>query len=179
MVLPSSSNKGNLRTEKPVPIVPGEKTGKQSPQLGMTLGSVFSSLLIRPGTFKTYREMRENPTIALARAVANAPIQTATISTTADDGVPENVEEFIKAQVDTLWPSYSQDVLYARDYGFQAFEKVWAVEAVDGAARWIIRKLKALTPDITMPVINKDTGVFEIFMTSQDCSYTPWFSCPG
>ncbi len=158
---PASKNKTNLGTETPVPIQQGEKTGKQSPQAGMTLGSVFDSLLIRPGTFKTYREMRENPTIALARAVANAPIQTASISTTADDDVPDNVKTFADAQVDILWPGYSQDVLYARDYGFQAWEKVWGVDTVDGAMRWVIRKLKALTPDITRPVVNMDTGIFE------------------
>jgi len=158
---PTSKNKTNLKTVKPVAIKQEEQTGRQSPETSATAQSIFEQSIVMPGTFKTYRAMRENPTIALARAIANGPIQTANISVVSDEDVPENVIKFIRNQVDSLWPSYSKDVLYARDYGFQAFEKVWAAKPYEGTTRWIISKLKALTPDITSPVINKETGAFE------------------
>jgi len=100
--------------------------------------------------------MRANPTLGLARAVANIPIRTAKWGIQSDDDVPDEIEQFIKDQIDYIWPGLMQYILDARDYGFQAFEKVYGYE--DG--RYVLRKLKALIPDKTLVQVDKETGAF-------------------
>lgn len=109
------------------------------------------------GTYLTYRKMRSNPTIALARAVATAPIRTAKWNIAADDNVPEEHTEFIESQAKVFWPEFIRQLLFALDYGWMPFEKVWDVNK-DG--RYIYRKLKPLFVDKTRIRIDNKTGAF-------------------
>jgi len=109
-----------------------------------------------PGTYSTYRKMREQPTIALARTIATVPIRVATWSIEANDGVPEERVEFIRQQVESFWPGIIYNIPFSLDYGFQSFEKVWVVDN----GRYVYSKIKPLLPDYTKVMIDKATGTF-------------------
>lgn len=112
---------------------------------------------IAKGTYATYRKMRANPTVALARAVATSPIRTATWSVVADDGVSEDYKTFIEEQAKKFWPEFIRQLLYSLDYGWMPFEKVWDV---DREGRFVYRKLKPLYVDKTRIRIDIKTGAF-------------------
>lgn len=110
----------------------------------------------KSGTYKTYRNMRKNPTVALARMMATAPIRTAKYGLVAQEGTPQERVDFISDQMRSLWPSLIHDLMYAIDYGWAPFEKVWAIEN----GKYIYKKVKPLMVDKTQPLVDKTTGVF-------------------
>lgn len=116
-----------------------------------------------PGTFRTYRRMRGNPTIAMARIAAFAPVKSAPWSIEADDDVPDEVKEFIEEQVMPLRMGFLRDAAFALDYGFAGWEKVFQVATVNGQQRIVIDKLKPLLVDSTAIQVNKITGAFAGF----------------
>lgn len=155
--------------EKTVAPKLGEQTRAQSGATGTEaaieqyVGSVASCLTgmkgydsAPAGTFSTYRRMRGNPTVALARVVATMPIRAAETGYAAKEGVPDDVLEFVKGVMDPLWPLLVKDLLYSLDYGFASFEKVW--EQRDG--RLVYGKLKPLLPDMTTLLIDESSGKF-------------------
>lgn len=167
----------------------GEQTGKQTPAIdamviGM-LGGAFDFGDVPPARFDTYRKMRNNPTIALGRAIANAPLRTAKWSLETDDkDVPEKMVDFINEQIEYLWPGLIENLLLAKDYGFQSFEKVWDIK--DG--KLIIRKMKPLLSDETRIIIRQDNGAFnglrqgpvdlgpeQCFLYSYDMDVGKWY----
>jgi hypothetical protein len=119
---------------------------------GLNGESPFSS----SGTFSTYRKMRGNPTIALARMVATSPLRTASLSFESDDDTNDEVLSFVQGEIERLWPRLIKDTLFALDYGYVSFEKVWDVRN----GRYIYKKLKPLIPDKTEILIDKDDGGF-------------------
>lgn len=137
----------------------GEETKRQI--LTGTVSGFMESFVgfgtVQRGTYTTYRKMRSNPTIALARAVATAPIRTAKWNIAADDNVPEEHTEFIESQTRVFWPEFIRQLLFALDYGWMPFEKVWDIDK-DG--RFIYRKLKPLFVDKTRIQIDVKTGAF-------------------
>jgi len=110
------------------------------------------------GTYKTYRTMRANPTIALARSVATAPIRTAMWSVVTADEVPEDIKVLVEKQIGSVWSQLIKNVLYALDYGWSPFEKVWNI---NDEGKLIYEKLKPLLVDVSVPLVDKKTGVFE------------------
>ena len=151
-------------TPKPAPKKPPvtgkEQTGIQKRVAGHSLAYLGIGAGTTPppaGTFATYREMRENPTVAIARIAATVPIRISGWTVNSKDGTPEDRSTFIEEQLEPLWDQLIRNMLFGLDYGFQAFEKVWAYEN----NRMVYRKLKPLTPDFTQAIINKQTGVFE------------------
>jgi len=135
----------------------GEETKAQTK--GGVCGGMFevSSFPTPPaGTFETYRKMRGNPTVALARIAATAPIRAAEITVTAHADAPQAWKDFIDDQFKTLWPTLCKEMLRGLDYGFQAFEKVWDV--ADGMM--VYRKLKPLLPEMTKIKTTDDHGIF-------------------
>jgi hypothetical protein len=114
------------------------------------------------GTYKVYRKMRKNPTVALARAISTAPVRMASWSVTADDEVTnaDEITKFIKKEMEIHWRSLIKNILYALDYGWSPFEKVWKV---NDEGKWVYRKLKPLLVDKTKILVNRETGVFEGF----------------
>jgi hypothetical protein len=79
------------------------------------------------GTCRTYRQMRKNPTIALARAVATAPVLAASWSYEAkggDDAMVRLVQDFCEP----LRARFLRDACFAMDYGFKPFEVVWGID---------------------------------------------------
>lgn len=149
-----------MAKEQGIKSPPVGETTKSQQQSGIASFMVGSNLInVLSGTYTTYRRMRSNPTVALARMVATAPIRTSSWSIEASDRADNTMVEFIQDHINRLWPELIKNVLLALDYGFSPFEKVW--ELRDG--RLSLRKLKPLLVDKTKLLINKDDGGFEGF----------------
>jgi hypothetical protein len=102
--------------------------------------------------------MRRDPTIALARALAVAPVVAGQWTVQADPDVPEQVRGFIDKQFLTVREPLLETILkhgYV-DFGHQAFELVWGLDA-DG--RQYILRFKPLLPDITEILIDDQGGL--------------------
>ncbi len=161
----------------------GERTGPQTfGGIGFAIGgSIAGFSKPAPGTFATYRKMRANPTLALARVVESAPIKTVDWGfeeTDAPNGAPDFVRETIKP----LLPALVKEVIRSFDYGFTAFEKVWEIRRIEGAARLTYRKLKPLLVDITQPRVDKETGGFAGIKNrgvELDAQQSFWFTYDG
>lgn len=146
---------------------PGSKTKGQSRRtlgthtLKGAIGSVCAANtsipgLIHPcplGTYDTYRAMRSNPTIAIARAALFAPVKANQLSYEAKDGTPDDRVKFIQETFEPLKLRLIQDVLRAVEYGWQPFERVYG--AADG--RYVYSRIKALLPDDSTPIVDKET----------------------
>jgi len=109
-----------------------------------------------PGTFSVYRRMRSNPTVAMARIAATAPVKKAEISVGSTDDAREEAVEFVKKHIVPMWPWIRNNSLFALDYGYSPFEKVF--DSKDG--KIVLSKLKPLLVDITKIALEKDTGKF-------------------
>lgn len=109
------------------------------------LGGLAGMAPASAGTLSTYREMLCNPTIAIARAAATAPIKLAPWSYEADDDVPDEHVAFIRGAIEPLRRGLVRDMCRAIDFGFAAFEKVWTIK--DGMT--VVSKCKALLPELT------------------------------
>lgn len=133
----------------------GELTRRQ---VAVTFGQRGSRPL--PASYDTYRKIRKHPTVALARAVAVAPIVAAEWSVESDDGVPDEWVGMVKDQfLPIRQPLIEAAVLGGIDFGYQGFEKVFRHEA----GLFKIGKFKPLLQDITEIQIVQDTGAFAGF----------------
>jgi hypothetical protein len=97
--------------------------------------------------YKLVREMRRDPTIALARELVLAPLLAAQWSFEATEDAPEGAVElledvFLHQRIRLLRHTMRGFL----DFGWQGFEKVWKVRD-DGKA--VISKFKPLLQDIT------------------------------
>jgi len=149
-------------------------SGKGSGLLLQSMGQQINprknrNSLAGPSNQKIYlwREMRNDPTIALARAVATAPIRSINASVEADDDVLEERIELIRSTVDTLWRSTIENLIFSMDYGWQSFEKVFNVVRgaeipgdhpglKDNSLYMVLRRLKSLIPEYTSVVVLPD-----------------------
>jgi len=113
----------------------------------------------QPGTYKTYRRMISNPTIALARAASTAPVRAAKWGVQSEEGVPEEWKNEIQEAMKPLYPQLIKDMLRSLDYGWAGFEKVFEIRK--GLVTY--SKIKALLVDITDIQIDKNTGDFAGF----------------
>ena len=139
-----------------------EQTGKQQRDTnsavalaGVALSYSAANLSPEKPTYRTYRKMRENPTIALARIVATAPIRTAEWTLEADDGVPEEQTKFIQQNLTSLWHNLINDTLLALDYGFSAGELIY--DTSEGQT--VLARVKPLAVDKTT-ILTDDHGNF-------------------
>lgn len=138
---------------------PGEQTGKQDgTRASFSYPSDLKGYDDPPaGTIRTYRRMRQNPTLALARIVATMPIRTADIAfETRGNDVPEGVVAFVQNVMEPLWPRLLKDVLTALEFGFAAFEKVWLYRG----GRLVYDRLKSLVPETVQMLEDPCTGAF-------------------
>jgi hypothetical protein len=108
--------------------------------------------------YETYRRMRRDPTIALARALAVAPVVAGKWTIQADADVPQEVRGWIDKQFLTVREPLLETILkhgYV-DFGHQGFELVWGLDA--GGRQCIVR-FKPLLPDITEILIDGNGGL--------------------
>lgn len=115
------------------------------------------------GTYATYREMRTDPTIALARAAGTAAIKAADYSVQADPEAPPQAVQLIEDAAAVLWGDYIRDALFGRDYGWAPFEKLWANR--DGA--FTIERLKPLRVDDTKVMVDGHGNVCGLRMPEE------------
>lgn len=128
---------------------------------GIELGG---TLHIPPGTYQTYRQMIADPTIALADAVARAPIMAASWSIRAEDDAPAGAEELVDHVFTPLIRKFKRHALKGGlRFGWQPWEKIFELEQVEGRQAWVIRRLRALKHDITTIEVIKATGAFDGF----------------
>ena len=110
------------------------------------------------GRYSTFREMRNDPTIALARQLVIAPILAGDWSLEREDGVEDEIVDFIDTQI---MPSrlhiMSTGLLGCIDFGWQGYEKIFQL---DGQGRICLKKLKPLMQDFTEILIDANTGAY-------------------
>ena len=107
-----------------------------------------------PGTFKTYREMRCCPTIALARIIATAPCRSAKWMVESDDNADEDAVELVQDVADELLGDWLSWGCLALDFGFQAWEQIWA----DDGEYQKPERLKPLCPELTEILVDEAHG---------------------
>ncbi len=138
--------------ENPKRIRKKEITGSQI--VSMIFGDgVLQRDYSKVGTYAQLRAVRKDPTVILGRSVLVSCILAGSWTIEADDGVPDDVKEFLEQSVLPLREDFlSNAVAYGRvDYGWMGFEKIFKVE--DG--RIVIDWLKPLLHDITHILVTK------------------------
>jgi hypothetical protein len=98
-----------------------------------------------------WRRMRMDPTIALARAIANAPIRSAEWAIEVDEDAPEGAKEMLEDMLDETWRGLMSNAIFSRDYGWQAFELIFGV----ADSHVVVDRFKPLVPEITQVVTDK------------------------
>jgi hypothetical protein len=136
-----------------------EQTASQDANVSVGFGINYLSDPL-PVSYDTYRTMRKDPTIALARAMAIAPIVAGEWMVEADDEIDEERVKFIQDQFLGIREPFIDSSLHGGiDFGWQPFEKIF--EEKDG--KIILKKLKPLYHDITTILVDQKTGAFQGF----------------
>lgn len=113
------------------------------------------------GTYDVYRQIRSDPTVALARAVVHGPILASNWSfVKAAEDVPDEWRDFVREVYDPMQASLKSQLLYALDYGCRSFEQVYGVRAFGGRERVVLAKAKPLRPDNTEVLVDRGTGAY-------------------
>lgn len=155
---------GTNGTAEKLPTVNGQPGAPRSGELTraqqrylptFTLGTLAPLVAPSFGTYETYREMRQDPTIAIARAAATAPIKGADHSFEEDNDAPDGALELVQDALDAHWPQLIREGCRALDYGWQGLEIIWRLDG-DGAI--VPDRFKPLLPDLTNIVIGADHG---------------------
>lgn len=149
--MPTKTQAKKATTTKPTF---GELTQDQSGMPSVIGGAWEGFGVVSPGTYKNYRLMRSNPTIALARAVFHAPIKAAKWSFQKGDTATDDMLTFIKDMLDPMRAWIMHNLLFGMDYGHTDCEKVF--EVVDGKV--VLNKLKPLRVERTDVLIDPHGG---------------------
>jgi hypothetical protein len=132
---------------------------RTTPQIYGQFGTYANSELINrnQANYKTYREMRTDPTIAFARMLCVAPLVTVGWAYDEKEGAPAGAKEFIEEQL-APWRIYLMKAIMEGyiDYGWTPFEMVSCID--DGRIK--IRKFKQLIQDQTLILVEKTTGEY-------------------
>jgi hypothetical protein len=118
--------------------------------------------------FAKFRTMRKDPTIALCRVFAAAPILASTWQVEGDD---PHQKEFIEDQFQTLRTPLLRTALFGQfDFGWKAYELVYGqrdFEFSDGTTQRlnVIQQVRPLKNDDTLARYDKDSGDFIGFST--------------
>ena len=98
-----------------------EQTGAQDGNVSIGVGTVVQSNPL-PKSYNTYRTMRKDPTIALARALVIAPVVAGEWRIEADDEVDDERIKFIQDQFLGIREPFIEAALFAGiDFGWQGF----------------------------------------------------------
>jgi len=138
-------NHGRAKTK------PQSKPRGGSEEFGYALPLVGSTARSRKD-YEAYREMRCDPTIAIARAAATAPVKFASYSVEGEN--PEIVGE-VRSFLDSQWQEIVRLLLFAVDYGWVPAEKVWYVDPRTGQQHV---RLKPLRQEETEAMVDRETG---------------------
>ncbi len=125
----------------------GELTQSQSGEPSI-IGGMFPDF-VDPVVYKHYRHLRTIPTIALARAVFQAPVKAAKWSWQKSDTASDDMLAFIKDMLDPMRSWIMHNTLYGMDYGHGDFEKVFEVDG----SQIVLTKLKPLRVEKTKVLV--------------------------
>lgn len=135
---------------------PAELTG---PQVLVEGSDGFLGETTSTSWYKKVREMRRDPTIALARWLVTAPVLAAKWSYEETDGAPEGAAEHIKNTFEPARLHLLRNAFFGWiDFGWQPFEKVFVVDEITGLLK--IAKFKPLIQDSTKVLIDEKTGAY-------------------
>lgn len=138
-------------------VVTKEKTPGQI-AIGLTSYDGELSKNETQGKYSTFREMRKDPTIALARQLVIAPILASSWSVERKEGVEDEIVDFIDDQLSSVRLHLLETaMLGCIDFGWQGFEKVFTVNE-DG--RIAVSKLKPLLQDYTKILVEIENGAY-------------------
>jgi hypothetical protein len=146
----------------------GEKTGTQL--TGTSTIFLFEDVgalsVTLAASYDTYRTIRKDPTIALARTLVAAPVLIGNWMVEADKDTPTERKDLITECIIPMRDHVMETaLLFAHvDFGWQAYEKVFAYK--DG--RVILAKLKPLLVDITEIMVSAAHGTFAGLRQSRD-----------
>ena len=170
----------------------GEATTRQS--VSIVMGDELTTGFPSGVSYATYRAMRKDPTIALARGLIGAAALAGSWSVEADDDAPDDSVSLIG----DIFPSMREQIMEHAvfggvDFGWGGFEKVFA----ERGGRIILHKAKPLLPDITTIMVTSDTGAFDgyrqvhavtgqyVRLTTDKCLHIPsrvegtqWYGTP-
>jgi len=153
----------------------GEQSGPQTISYSYGEG-ILARDFAKFATYKDYRELRLDPTIALARGLLVSGVLAGYWSVEADDNVDEKVVQSIEDLLPLREQIMQNAVGFGRiDYGWVGFEKVFVVK--DG--RITIERLKPLLAELTH-VLNDENGRFKGYKQQQGLGYGyGWMVAPG
>lgn len=111
--------------------------------------------------------MRQDPDIAFGMAIITAPIMNLEWSIESDDPI---IKEFMTLQLNRIYRQLALGMSTAVGFGWQAGEKVWAIEDVDVEVQgddgaivtkslpnsWVIERTKALDPRTVSILIDRE-----------------------
>ena len=128
-----------------------------------------------PATYATYRTIRKNSTVALARELAVSPIIASDWTIKADEGVPKEWENYVRDVFMPLRDEYLATALYFGDidFGYQCWEKI--IEPHDGYLKLV--RLKQLLHDITEICIGHKGGFIGVRQVGQNLGLNNSIHC--
>lgn len=164
LTLPRLADVINRTASAMTSLVPtlGEETNRQVGSASVSGVGGFPVSMLNPGltqlplNFTSYREIRGNPVIAMARLAANAPVKSAEMALAKTDAADDIMLGYIKANLTPLWKAILRDAVRSRDFGYFAFEKVWTIKDGD----YFIESLKPLLNEATVALQQDSTGQF-------------------
>jgi hypothetical protein len=145
-----------------------ERTGAQ---LWSSPGMLSDALLPNQNErkYKTYRQMREDPTIAFGRMLIVAPLVSAGWLYEANDYAPADARDFIEEQLEPLRVGFMKTTIEGHvDCGWSAFELVLDL---DEWGMISLCKMKPLLQNQTQILVDKESGAF--IGLRQDKNATP------
>ena len=108
--------------------------------------------------FAKVRKMRTDPTISLIRDLIIGPILSSEWSIGHTDDAPAGAVDLIYKNTSNIRKYLIEHALTGlMDFGWQAFEKIWAIDN-DGST--IVDKIKPLLQDITQILVDTKTGEY-------------------
>jgi len=115
-----------------------------------------------PSGISTWKRMRGNPTIAMARMAATSPILLQGLALDSKDDAPEAAVVYVQDYIKPLVSKLIKDLLLALDFGYSAFEMIWGVKQ----SYFVPLKIKYLDPSMT--VIEQDDNGKYLGITQQE-----------
>lgn len=113
---------------------------------------------VTPGHWWYYREMRCNPTIALAIAASTLPVKAASWAFEADDGVPDDRVQFVREQLMPLKRGLIDAACDAIWLGCAPFEVIWKTES----GQWEIDRIKPLLQELTTAKLDEFGNLVQV-----------------
>lgn len=137
-------------------------TEKTKAQIVTSFGRQLTSPL--PASYGTYRTIRKQPTVSLARALVKAAILAGSWNVDQDDDIEDEfgdeIKDFIRDQFEPIREHIIEKALDGGgDFGWAPFEIVFGHED----DKTIIEKMKPLLQDLTIILVDEASGAFQGF----------------